>query len=186
MASAAAVKKFHFQPFKDDTLDATCVGWRQDAEQGNAFPPDIEQRLEWARTHTKLVDGESIAYGIFEDGNNVAFGIGEFALTRLGTRSAWVKMLSLHLRPELEFKLLQRELGTIETALLVFSSAIMGSIKLKFDHKALTLKVYGRSNDQLDFLRALALHLKPVLKNNAKCSIEGRWLVVKSAPKTST
>ncbi|RYE01134.1 MAG: hypothetical protein EOP50_02535 [Sphingobacteriales bacterium] len=175
-----AAKKYNFQQFKEDTLNATCVAWRDDAAKGLAFPPDIEQRLQWAQTHTKMVDGDSVAYGIFEVGDDVATGICEVALTRPGTRSAWVKMLSLHIRPALEVKLLQRDLESIEAALIVFSSAVHGSIKLKFEHKALTLKVYGRSNDQLDFLRALALHLKPVLKNNAKCSIEGRWLAIKA------
>ncbi|WP_234192677.1 hypothetical protein [Pseudacidovorax sp. NFM-22] len=127
------------------------------------------------------VEGEGMAYGIFDEAKDpaVALGFCEVAITRKSARSKWVKMLRLHLRPSADAQLVSGDSGV---AMDVFTESILGSIRLQMAHSASTLKVYGRTNEQLGFLQVLVKHLHTQASEDAKkqfkASIEGRFLSI--------
>jgi hypothetical protein len=166
-----------FSEFTQERLDATCIQWSKDAAKGLAFPSDIEQLLAWVRSHDKHQVADSMAFGIFKKDENVAEGICEVVITQANKKSPWVKMLRLRLKPTLDERIYKKEVEAQAEAMNIFTSAILGVVKLTSVHKAKTLKIFGRSNDQLSFLQSMAVQLqKMALKASVK--IEGRWLVV--------
>lgn len=95
-------------------------------------------------------------------------------------------MLRLHLRPSVELEL---QSGNSDNAMDIFVESMQGSILLQLTHQANTLKVYGRTNEQLNFLKALVVRLQSQLEKSdtVKASIEGRFLSINvSAPKESS
>lgn len=88
-------------------------------------------------------------------------------------------MLRLHLSPSVDDQL---QKGEPDAAMSVFTSSIFGSIGLQSAHKASTLKIFGRTNDQLNFLKVLVTHLQPQLEkqehNRVQLAIEGRFLSI--------
>jgi hypothetical protein len=158
----------------------TRTTWIADANKGLAFIPEVERLLEWADSHRVPVDNDSCAFGIFRAGKKApALGICEVVISRKSIRSKWVKMLRLHLSPAVDAQL---QGGDPDGAMSVFLSSIQGAIGLQSTHQANTLKVFGRTNDQLNFLKVLVTHLQPKLAehahNRVKVSIEGRFLCI--------
>jgi hypothetical protein len=168
-----------FLAFNESRLISTRAAWTQDAVDGLAFPSEIERLLAWVETHQEPSDHDAAAFGIFKEGTSTALAICEVAIQRKSVRSKWVKLLRLHLKPSVDDKL---QAGHPEGAMDVFVQAIAGSLNLQVLHKANTLKVYGRTNDQLNFLKALEKHVSAKLTSEAKqgikATIEGRFLSV--------
>ncbi len=81
------------------------------------------------------------------------------------------------LKPSIDEGIYQKEIEAQGLAMAVFVSAVAGVVKLTNDHQAKTLKIFGRSNDQLSFLQTLAVELKKIMKD-IEISIQGRWLVI--------
>lgn len=63
-------------------------------------------------------------------------------------------------------------------ALEIFVQATVGLLKFGESERANTIKIYGRTSQQLDFLRFLAIELEKIDNNPMKSSIQGRFLVV--------
>ena len=174
-----------FSPFDEGLLAATRAKWTADAESGLAFPSEVERLLAWAEAHHTPREGEGVAYGIFaksgKKGPSPALGICEIAITRHSTRSKWVKMLRLHLSPAVDSAL---QAGEPDLASDVFTQSLIGTVFLQSEHNATTMKVYGRTNEQLTVLKVLVNHLQSQLakspENKIKASIEGRFLVITS------
>lgn len=172
-------EKLEFRAFDAATLKASRDAWLSDAADGLAFYSEVERLFDWAVTHLQLSSTDAIAYGVFRDGKKQALGLCEIIIQRKSARSKWVKMLRLHLRPSVDADL-QR--GNPIGAMNVFGSSLQGTLDLQMAHKATTLKVYGRTNEQLTFLRALVSHIEQNLSNaikeSAKVSIDGRFLSI--------
>jgi hypothetical protein len=168
---------YKFSAFNDDKLTATCDSWTKESAQGLAFPSDIEQLLNWVKTHQTIQQGDSTAHGIFLDGVDVADGIVEVVVTKIGKSSKWVKMLRMRLKPSIEERIYQKDIEAQSEAMQIFMAAVVGVARLTGLHSAKTLKIFGRSNDQLAFLQSLALEIQKKIKN-ATVEIQGRWLVV--------
>jgi hypothetical protein len=171
------MKKRKFATFDTAALDATCEAWTNEAASGKAFPSEVEQLLAWVRTHTEHVDGDSTAFGIFPEGSNEADGICEVVLSRLKSRSPWVKHLKLRLRPSIDDRLFNSESDAVTAAIEIFAQSIVGVMRLKLTHSATTLKVYGRTKEQLNFLQQAVLAMSNVAKKHS-IAIEGRFLVI--------
>lgn len=170
-------KKAHdFRKFGVEEIEATAKEWTHAAAKGLAFPADVEQVLDWVRTHTAAGNGDSTAYGVFPEGSKVASGICEVVVTRRTARSAWVKFLRLRLRPSLEDALFRKEVEAVREATEIFMTGVLGVFGLKVQHQANTLKIFGRTNEQLSFLAGLASALQQRAKGMS-VMIEGRWLV---------
>lgn len=168
-----------FHPFNDPRMSATAAAWLQDANDGLAFPSEVKRLLDWSAAHQEHVDGDAAAYGVFPKGKTTALGICEVIITQKSVRAKWVKMLRLHLKPSVDASL---QSGSPDEAMDVFTEAIRGSLDLQMAHKAATLKVYGRTNEQLSFLKALVGHINGRTSLNQdsalKVTIDGRFLSI--------
>lgn len=171
--------QLEFLPFTDQRFSATADSWNADAAAGLAFPSEIQRLLEWVGTHRQPTENDSAAFGVFPKGKPTALGICEVIVQRKTQRAKWVKMLRLHLKPSVDDQL---QKGIPETAMDVFVHSITGSMDLQMAHDASTLKVYGRTNEQLAFLKALVTQLKQHFDGkpelSVKATIEGRFLSI--------
>ena len=124
---------------------------------------------------------DSTAFGIFHPGKKQALGLAEITIQRKSSRSKWVKMLRLHLRPSVDADL---QVGNSIGAMDVFVASLQGALNLQMAHKATTLKVYARTNEQLNFLRALVAriesNLPEAVRAVTKVSIEGRFMSIEA------
>ena len=165
-----------FKQFDAATAAATRTGWEVDTANGLAFGPEQERLFDWVDTHQDVVENDAVAFGIFDQKDSVALGVCEVTIQRKTARSKWVKMLRLHLKPSVDAKL---QAGEADLAMNVFIESMRGSIGLQMTHSANTLKVFGRTNEQLNYLKALLQHLTPTLAGKPiKASIEGRFLSI--------
>lgn len=150
-----------------------------DANAGLAFPSEVQRLLEWVSAHREPTDHDAAAFGVFQKGKTVALGICEVIIQRKSARSKWVKMLRLHLKPSLDNEL---QNGQPDAAMNVFTQSIRGSLGLQLAHQASTLKVYGRTNPQLAFLKALVVHIQKTFADKGvesiKVTIDGRFLSI--------
>lgn len=169
-------KQYRFEIFTPETAALTRQDWLTEATEGLAFVPEVGRLFDWVNTHQVISDLDAVAYGVFEGTSKTAIGICEVTIQRKTIRSKWVKMLRLHLLPSVDSRLQD---GDSDKAMDVFVESMQGSIALQMAHSANTLKVYGRTNEQLNFLRALLERLKPVIEGKpVKASIEGRFLSI--------
>lgn len=168
--------KYEFKPFTDARFEATRDAWLADAAEGLAFPPEVERLQEWVDSHRQHKENDAAAYGVFAKGKNVALGISEVIVHRRSVHSKWVKMLRLSLKPSVDAELQD---GEPDKAMDVFVASISGVLVLQLQHQASTLKIYGRTHQQLSFLKALVARLngKP---GQHTASIQGRFLVLES------
>ena len=174
-----AYEKMEFRAFDAATLRASRDAWLSDAADGLAFYSEVERLFDWAASHMDLSQADATAFGVFRVGKKQALGLCEIIVQRKSARSKWVKILRLHLRPAVDADL---QGGNPIGAMTVFGSALQGTLRLQMAHKATTLKVYGRTNEQLTFLRALVSHteqnLPEAVKATTKVSIDGRFLSI--------
>ena len=179
----AKATSFKFKSFTNETFQSTSTAWTSEALKGKAFPSEVEQLFSWAEHHQQQVAGHSVAYGIFPNSAKVADAICEVVVTRHSSRSKWVKMLRVRLRPRIDEAL--NSIGdssnsAMREALAIFIHATIGVLKFGESENASTIKVYGRTRQQLDFLKFLGIELEKVKTNPMKVTMEGRFLVVKS------
>lgn len=171
-----ANKHYRFEKFTPETSKATRNAWVGEARDGLAFAPETERLFDWVDTHQEVSEHDAVAFGVFDGNHLSALGVCEVTIQRKTVRSKWVKMLRLHLRPSVDARLQD---GDSEAAMDVFVESMRGSIGLQLTHQAHTLKVYGRTNEQLNFLRALLKQLQTALEGKpVKASIEGRFLSI--------
>lgn len=173
-----------FKQFDIDSLTVTTEAWKNDAFDGFAFPIEVEQLMAWVSGHVDEIEGDSVAYGVFPPNSKIADAICEVAVTRKSVRSKWVKMLRIRLRPTIDDALNSSlpndsEVG-IKNALEIFVQATVGLLKFGEHQKANTIKIYGRTKQQTDFLGFLAIELQKINEGRMKASMEGKFLVVKS------
>ncbi len=166
-----------FRTFDKAAFAATKAGWFQDATRGEGFTPDVEQLMTWVEGHMELV-GNEIAYGIFDDGQPVAVGICELAITKPSIRGKWVKLIRLRLRPTVEGMLFANNPDGLIAAVEAYVASVLGVYHVKNEHKATIIKVYGRSQEQMRFLTLLSAALKKRDDATFDSKIEGRWLVL--------
>lgn len=174
--------KMQFAAFNDESINKTCAAWSGDAKKGLGFPSEVEQTILWARSHMKIVEGDSAAFGIFEDGDPVALGICEVVVSRKSVKSIWVKFLQLKFRPVLDDKLYNNDTAALKEAIEIFAAGVVGVMALKMTHKATTLKVFGRTKPQLNFLQQVVVTLHKI-SDRYHIAIEGRFLVIANKEK---
>lgn len=170
-----ATKEYLFKPFNADTYSATSDAWKGDIESSHGFLPEISQLMNWVSDHQVLTNNE-IAFGVFESRTKIAIGICECAITRPTVRGKWVKFIRLRLRPELEERLFQNDVQATHEALNAYVCAVIGIFHVKNAHEATTIKIYGRTQEQVRFLTLLATELEKRKEITFKAVIQGRWL----------
>jgi hypothetical protein len=168
----------NFKNFTLELFKATKDGWIKDIGAEEGFLPDIEQQMDWTEKHMTLTD-TSVAYGVFEGTGKIAVGICELVITKPEPKKAWVKFIRLRLRPKIESQLFSNEKVGITAAVEAYVACVLGVFHVKNAHNASTIKVYGRTQEQVRFLTLLDVALKNRSAATFKSSIEGRWLVLK-------
>jgi hypothetical protein len=172
--------KFSLDQFTDTTFAATRKSWLKKASTEASFPTEAPQILEWAGTRLALTtQGDSVAFGIFKEGVGVASAVCEIAITRKSAKSRWMKMLRVRLSPELELGVFGGSIEAMGDVQNVYIAAVAGVLKLKMEHDATILKIYGRSHEQLSLLKLLGIELDKHLKNH-EIRMDGRWLVIEN------
>lgn len=166
-----------FRPFNDESFNATSEAWRADVAGGVGFAPEVEQTLTWIGAHLTLTENE-MAYGVFSKNDKVAMGVCELAITKPGVSGKWVKLIKLRLRPEVDELLFQNSTEGTSIALNSYVAAVLGVYHVKNVHQATTIKIYGRTQDQMRFLTLMFEALK--LREDATFvpEIQGRWLTL--------
>lgn len=176
----AAKLKFTLKPFSEVTFGATKTSWLKRVTGAFSFPTEVPQLLEYAATRLDIHAGTDVVfYGLFKEGTDVASAVAEITVTRKSARSRWMKMLRVRLSPELEEGVYNNSIEALKDIQALYVGAVAGVLRLKFEHDATILKIYGRSNEQMSFLKLVSTELEKLVKNH-KISIEGRWLVIEN------
>ena len=121
-------------------------------------------------------------YSCVIDSDDKEWGIVEIVLSQNGG-SIWVKILDIHLSPEIEIADDTEE--STKSRLKVFKAALTGTFDLTKDViKADTVKVFGRTDVLVAFLRGMHESFSVLATlgtiSGITVSIEGRWLVFRT------
>lgn len=170
--------KYQFRKFTHETLELTRAEWSSAASDAGVFPSEIEQIFDWTAGHVELVKNE-IAYGVFEPNESAAVAIVEVVIMQKTSRSKLIKLLRVRLHPRVEAGIYNAQVDDHHRSLWAFVAAFAGVLSLKGTDPSATLKVYGRSNDQLTFLRSAVPELQKVGKNFV-FRMDGRFLVAET------
>jgi hypothetical protein len=168
--------------FNKNTFAATKVAWTDEAQRGLAFPSEIEQLMDWAGGHMVQEAGKAVACGVFLSRRSVAEAICEVVITRQSVRSKWIKLLRVRLRPSIDDALnspTQSSPEIVRKAVDIFVKAIVGLLDFGEHENASTIKIYGRTRQQLDFLKFLGIELYRLRSSHLQISMEGKFLVVR-------
>lgn len=157
--------------------------WTAEAEEGDFFPDEVLQKLNWINeTFTEENSKSShkrLAYGVFQPGEQVAIAVCELVLSDRGQLAGrWLKMLRITLSPEVELLLIEEDMDAVNLAVTAYKIAILGSFSERLHHEADTLKLYGRTEEILRFLLVLLVSINQDATSKVSASKEGRWLVV--------
>ena len=141
-----------------------------------AFPADVDQTLQWAAQHVSLHDN-SIAYGIFDPAAPEAVGICEVVISHPAP-SSWIKLLRLRLSPKIEDQIFKNDPKGVKTALESYICGVLGVHSVKNEIGGTTIKIYGRTQEQVKFLTLLSASLQAQQGLAFKAALQGRWLVL--------
>lgn len=174
-------RDYKVKEFTEASLKATKVSWlkmlKADPEDFNRS--NYERKFE---TIAQFCDytKEQFWYGIFHDGEHAAVAVAEYSYTKASSK--WVKMLSLHLNPQLDLSI-EDNTPNFSVLAQIFTTVILGTLELTKVHTARTVKLYARSKVLLSFFEYMAQTLPPRFEEKTgkelqvKISVEGRWLV---------
>jgi len=121
-------------------------------------------------------------YNVVADAHDEIWAIVEIVKTLNGS-AVWVKMLNIYMSPKIEAEP-DNETNT-KKRLEIFRAALIGIFLLtKEIKKADTVKVYGRTDALITFLRGMHDSFSVITSlgtiSGIDVSIEGRWLVFRS------
>jgi len=177
----AAKHDYHLKKFTDASFIATATKWRKElsALKTEVLFNDYDRMLVWAGEHLTYENhGQSFFYGTFNKGETSADAIAEINYFKKGKNNAWLKVLDLHLSPQIKNDV---DNGKVDYDLLahIFVRTVAGTMVLThIDHPSDVVKYYARSDNLLQFFQGLSheLNTRGKLKG-VKVGIEGRWLV---------
>jgi alpha-N-acetylglucosamine transferase len=180
MAVVTKKLEYELRKFTSPTLGDTQKEWdRQIAKDPDEILRSQYDRIfSWAAGHIDYGNHQldTFAYGLFHDGKHQADAIVEVSYAKAGRK--WLKMLDLHLSPELDAAFYDQTVDLSRMSQL-FTAAIFGVLHLTDTaHRADTVKLYGRSGTLLSFLKGVATYINDRSKTpGLTVAIEGRWLV---------
>lgn len=173
-----------FELIDQKTYETTLSRWAWEADVNDGFPHEVERKLQWVgeflANKANDPNNKSLAYGIFVKGSEVPAAICELVISRKTINERWLKLLSVTLSPEIETKVGEGDVDAIQTAVTVYRTAVAGAFDAQLEHKADTLKLYGRNEDMLKLLATLLATLQSA-GTDFDAKKEGRWLVLRSA-----
>lgn len=169
---------FQFVHFDAKKSEATEAAWRGAALGQDVFPGDVDAALNIAKKfHANgAMISNGVGYGVFASGEDAADAIVEVFLSRHGKR--WLKMMSCTLAPSVQQGVYSGEPAAQARALDVYATALAGVLSLHSEHNAAAVRIYGRHDIFLDFLKNLAKTVNAKGIGEATVDVQGRWLVV--------
>ena len=175
----------NFELFDEQAYQATIDQWTAEALRHDCFPTEVQTRLSIVGSMLSKPPKErhtSLAYGVFPSGSKVASCVCDLLLTDRGSFGGkWLKMLKITLSPEIETLASARDQQAMYVAIQSYKAAVLGSFSARLEHEADTLKLYGRSKEQLDFLSTMLSVLDEEGSADVSFKMEGRWLVLRTA-----
>jgi hypothetical protein len=165
--------------FTEASLAATRKTWLESAAVLDIPSLDYEVLLGWAEKHIAYdgANGDSFAYGIFEDASPYALAVVEIVYTQR-PRGGWLKMLSVKLGPMLAPAVVEADASKMLQVIDIYADATIGTLLLTWSHTAKVVKLYGRNESLLKLLVALNERLKALMADRMATKMEGRWLVI--------
>jgi hypothetical protein len=175
-------KKFVFERFTKESIDATQQAWEDQMDAQGGFDLDYSRVLTDARAHMDYAhpaDNE-VAYGVFAEGMQNAVAIVSVVHTpKPPPVRGWLKMLQVNVGPEYDEVTIASDLEKRREVLNIYAKAIHGTIRLGAEHPSRVVKLYGRNQHLLDLLAALASYVEANPIDGTVVTMEGRWLVLR-------
>lgn len=170
-----------FSRIRDDWMGKLPAGAHEvyGAEYQQLFDR-IEACKAWGALDGRVNQG--IFHGVVDDGG-VPWAIVEIVQSKKGAET-WIKMLDIIMSPDIEAEA-DNERST-RRRMDVFSSTLSGIFLMSKEiRQANTLKVYGRTDLLVTFLRGMHDHMSVLASlgmiSGVSVSIEGRWLVFRAS-----
>lgn len=165
--------------FTPKSLEITRHTWQGTAEALDIPFLDYEILLDWADKHIVYsgANGDSAAYGIFEDKSEHAVAVVDIVLTQR-TGGDWMKMLSVKLGPMYAPAVLDMDPQKMNDVIDIYADATTGTFTLADARNTKVLKIYGRNDSLLNLLLALNERMKATMGDKVKSQMQGRWLVL--------
>lgn len=162
--------------FSPESLHSTKNHWLSIANENELPVSDYEKIIEWAerRIDYTALNGESYAYGIFDDEYQECLAVVDIVYTR--NRGGWLKMLTVNLSPLFAPVCLAQDASKIERVIDIYAVAALGTIELTNVHISATVKLYGRNDAMLVLLSALKNKIDSTPDLHLIAKLDGRWL----------
>lgn len=125
-------------------------------------------------------EGEQ-TYFLVKDGQDYGCAILKVTLAATSRDNQWLKLLKIHLEPQLEAVKDLRNHVNLKLVMEVLAWAILKTIKFTFDNGIGKLKIYGRTDRMLimfESLLAVDAFIEDLSSQNISGRTEGRWLVM--------
>lgn len=176
---------FKHIPITDQKLwENTLSQWKEETlsfgDDGVFLASDIEQRLNGLKQQTER-EKHFYCYFLVRDGAEFASSLLEISHAMPKSKSAWLKLLSITIRPSLIYAA-DGDAANFKEAFTVLAFSITHAMELMFrEHKSKELKIYGRTPEMVYFFKAIVStgQLDTVLDTlGVDARLEGRWLVL--------
>ncbi len=176
---------FKHVPISDEaTWKATLTQWKADAlalgEEGVFIVSDVEKQLDWLKNQYET-EKDIHNYFLVKEGNLFASSILEMAHAMPKSEDAWLKLLSLTLRPAL----MPREgMGTdamTEGFTTIVSSVVFAVAFIFNEHLSKELKIFGRTPEirrLFDAIITSGILNSELDRLGLMGKLEGNWLVL--------
>lgn len=170
---------FKLSQFDAEKLAATQVAWASTAEDLGIPMLQYEKVLTWVTGHVdyEAKNGDSYAYGIFEDENADAVAVVDIVHSTRVQNVGLIKMLEVTLGPRFA-PVVEMLPDVYENLLNIYTQAIVGTVQLTSAHPARIIKMYGRDDDLMKLFLSLNRYLNVQADAPYASKIEGRWLVI--------
>lgn len=173
------MKKYAIAQFDASKFEATKDSWLNSAESLGIPDLDYVKQIDWVARHMDYqASGDSFAYGLFDEGSDVAVATVDIVYSRRASNDGWLKMLQLFLAPSYAPSVVSASPLALMEILDIYSSAISGTVELTGIHPARTVKLYARNDNLMSLLAGVQQRLSALPASSVKCNFEGRFLVI--------
>jgi hypothetical protein len=174
-----------FRQLTNKDIEETLIKWEQEAIQYDCFPDEVHQKfvpIQESIRNQPAGSYKSIYYGVFQEGQNIAVALCDLVLSDKGMFGGkWLKLMKLTLSPEVDTLQIKKQPEAISLVANAYKTAVLGAFAARNEHEADTLKLYGRSEEQLTFLILLLTIINQDHSHELSAQKEGRWLVLRSS-----
>lgn len=170
---------YQFQKIDQTVLDATREEWTRQIEsnEGDLVPGHYYRILDWSESHLEGRGAQNTYIYCLTRAKAplVACAILEISHARPKSNDPWLKVLSIHVEPDLDTGDGEINLGELAK---ITSRSIIESLGLTFaQHPSSQLKVYASGSLTVKFIEGVS-SVTLDSQDKLKISTHGNWLVV--------